>query len=143
MISEESSPHPHDAPVDSDADVLDLASRIVGSALVEKLWSFFLGPDLKPARLIIPIEDLPPEPEPHLVERMAQALADVLKMLGGGSVILVRERPGPPGIGALDAEWAEALRSTFAIAGAPLRAVLLSHDAGVRMFPPPLRASGS
>ncbi|MEO7017488.1 MAG: hypothetical protein ABI130_02790 [Leifsonia sp.] len=135
MMIEEPSSHPHDEVVDSDPEVLDLVSQVVGSACREKLWGLFLGPDLKPARLIIPIEDLPPRPDRQLVESSAHALAEILRMLGGGSVILVRERPGPPGIEPIDAEWAHAFRSAFAIKHAPLRAIVLSHDSGVRMFP--------
>lgn len=139
MMIEEPSPHPHDQVVDSDPEVLDLASRVVGSACREKLWGLFLGHDLKPVRLIVPIDDLPPRPDRRLVENAVHALAEILRMLGGGSVLLVRERPGPPGIGPIDAEWAQALRSAFAATGAPLRAILLSHDSGVRMFPPPFQ----
>ncbi|WP_431277745.1 hypothetical protein [Leifsonia poae] len=126
---------PPDARVLSESDALDLAARIVGSAIREQLWALFLGEDDRPARLAIPIEGLPDRPTDDLVERTAATVGEVLRMLGGGSVILVRERPGPPGVGTLDAEWAGSLRVACASAGVSIRGLLLSHDAGVRTLP--------
>jgi hypothetical protein len=125
--------------VRSDSDALDLAASVVGSAIRERLWALFLNPDHRPAWLAVPIDGLPPMPERQLLESTASTIAELLRMLGGGSVVLVRERPGPVGINAVDAAWEESLRSACARAEVPVRALLLSHDAGVRTLPASLR----
>jgi hypothetical protein len=125
--------------VRSASDALELAAGVVGSAIREQLWALFLSDDDRPARLAVPIDGLPPMPEHELLESTASTIGELLRMLGGGSVVLVRERPGPVGISAADAAWEEALRSACARAEVPVRALLLSHDAGVRTLPASLR----
>jgi hypothetical protein len=125
--------------VRSDSDALDLAASVVGSAIREQLWVLFLNHDDRPAWLAVPVDGLPPMPEHELLESTVSTIAELLRMLGGGSVVLVRERPGPVGISAVDAAWEESLRSACSRANVPVRALLLSHDAGVRTLPVSLR----
>ena len=130
-------PDPATAPLLlTDADVLERVEQLVGPATVARqLWIMFVDGDGRQAPVIIPISDVPPHPEPRVVDNLATVMAgtctDLTTDVGSGSVILVLERTGRDAVLAGDRRWAAALREACDRAGAPLRGVYLSTSGGV------------
>ncbi len=124
-------------PLFTDADVLLRVEQLVGPAVAgRRLWIMLVDGDNRQAPVVVPIDDLPPRPEPHLLDGLAEVLAglrdELVTELGPGSVILTLERLGLDGLLPSDRAWADALAAACEHAGLPLRGAFLSTRGGVR-----------
>jgi hypothetical protein len=79
------------------------------------LWLSWFGTDGRMLPVVVPVDDLPPLPEPALVMGLRQVHDSILEeQLGGdGHLAMALARPGQPEITGDDEEWAEALRATL------------------------------
>lgn len=111
----------------TDADLLETVSSLVGPAAHVQLWLFPLDADGLPLRVVIPIEDVPLDPD--AMSRLGASVGEMGRSAGWASLVLVWERPGPAWLTTGEEEVVAAFR---AASGVPLRAEFLSHDAGVR-----------
>lgn len=110
----------------TDADLLETVSSLVGAAAHVQLWLFPLDSGGVPLRVVIPIEDVPLDPDvmPHL----GATVGEMGELGGWASLVLVWERPGPAWLTTHEEEVVAAFRAASRL---PLRAEFLSHDAGV------------
>jgi hypothetical protein len=101
-------------PLRTDDDVARRVAALIGYATgSDKLWLLFVDGDDRQSPVVVPFEELPGMPDGALVTGLGEVLEGILPDLttaaGAGSVVFVRERPGPDDVLAADRAWAEAL----------------------------------
>jgi hypothetical protein len=124
-------------PLRTEHDVLARVRRLVGHAITDRqLWLMFVDGDDRQAPVVVPISDLPRNPERRGLGALTAVLAGMREQLGTahgpGSVIFTRERPGQDAVLPLDRAWATALTDVCRTAGVALRGVYLSTSGGVQ-----------
>jgi hypothetical protein len=77
------------------------------------IWVVFLDADGVVQPVIVPIEDVPPEPDAVVVRNLARVIADAFDDGSGASVALLLSRGGPVGMTDADRRWARALVDGF------------------------------
>ena len=70
------------------------------------LWLLFLDEANRPIKLIVPIEDIPAEPDGEVLDRIARMLDEVLDDGCPGTVPMLLSRPGPGAMTGNDRRWA-------------------------------------
>ncbi|NYG99739.1 hypothetical protein FJ656_00785 [Schumannella luteola] len=123
-------------PLDSDALVLRRAEELIGQARRDQLWLLLLDRADVQLPVLLPIDDLPSEPD----ELASEGFAGVFRMLRteteARAVVAVLERPAlttlPPG----DRAWIRALHEAATVSGLRLRASLLAGAQGLRWIAP-------
>ena len=111
----------------TDADLLETVSSLVGPAVHVQLWLFPLDTAGVPLHVVIPIEDVPLDPD--VMPRLGARVTRMAETADWASLVLVWERPGPAWLTRREEAVVDAFR---AASGLPLRAEFLSHDTGVR-----------
>jgi hypothetical protein len=102
-------------PVRTSADLCALWQRLMGSGGFGRasIWVVFLDADGAVQPVIMPVDDIPPEPDAAAVRNLARAVADVFDDGTGASVVLLLSRGGPPAMTDADRRWARALVDGF------------------------------
>lgn len=124
-----------DRPLRTGEDILERVHELVGPACRAQTWLLFLDADDVQLPLLVPIDDVPPDDRP-LVDTAREVLSVMMTATDAASVIVVIESPSTRELTAPDRDWAIALRDGAAAEGIDLRALLLSHDHGVRAIAP-------
>ncbi len=98
--------------VHTEADLFTLWQRLMGPGSFGKrtLWLLFLRPDDYPCGVIVPIEDVPGEPDLDVITALERILDDVVAAQDVGSVPVLLSRPGPSAMTDRDRRWAATLR---------------------------------
>ncbi|MFJ4220823.1 MULTISPECIES: hypothetical protein [unclassified Curtobacterium] len=122
-----------DAPVRTDADVLALVRELIGRPLTRQCWVVFLAERGVPIPLLLPVSELPYQPDEH-VEDFAALIADVTEQVEADDVLVVWERPGNDQAHAVDWEWVDAVACSFGERHVRLRGQVIVHDRGVEML---------
>jgi hypothetical protein len=73
------------------------------------VWVLFLDPDGRCPGVIMPVEDLPPEPDVEFLHGLASVI-DGVELPDGASAPMLLSRPGRQGMTGSDRRWAAALR---------------------------------
>ncbi|MDQ1580776.1 MAG: hypothetical protein QOD05_1551 [Microbacteriaceae bacterium] len=120
------------SPLLTDADIEERFSGLIGRACRKQLWGSFLDDNQVQQKLLIPIDGLPDLPDEEGAHKLIRALSEILRMQGARSLILVWERPGGSALLRADLGWVRTLSAACERQSAQLRALLLSHDDGVR-----------
>lgn len=104
-----------DTPVLTDDDLFRLWQRLMGAGGFARrsLWLIFLEEDGCPARLVIPIDDIPDSPEPVMIDNLVHMVDHLCGDSGVGSVPMLLSRPGSSTMTASDREWARCLTSAL------------------------------
>lgn len=119
------------APVTTVAQAQDRVAALVGPAIARKIWFMMLDRDGVQMPVLVPLDDIPPYPEPGELGPFADSLGTLLRELApGGSTILTLERPGTAELTVHDRAWATELRASVGAATRVL-AMFLAHDDGV------------
>jgi hypothetical protein len=96
------------------------------------LWLFFLDRDDVQSPVIVPVEDVPDDPEPELVGNLCWIIAEVLgDTEPEGSVVITRTRPGRAEPDVHDRIWHGRLRDGAATHSARIRMMCLATPEGV------------
>ena len=121
-------------PLETDALIEQRVADLIGRANRRQLWLLFLDDQQVQLPVIIPIDALPSAPPsgPDEAATLAEMLKATVDAAAAASVIIVVERFGPPALTPSDVAWARALHDACDAVAVPLRAILLSHRAGVR-----------
>ncbi len=122
-----------DAPVRTDGDVLALVRELIGRPLTRQCWVVFLAERGVPIPLLLPVSELPYQPDEH-VDDFAALIADVTEQVGADDVVVVWERPGNDQAHPIDWEWVDAVACSFGERHVRLRAQVIVHDRGVEML---------
>lgn len=134
-------PHISELPaLHTDAEVHERVSMLVGAAAADRqLWIMFVDGDGTQTPVIMPIAEMPAEPDPEIVDRLAEILGTVCDDLatehGPGSVVLTWERRGGDRTLPDDRAWARALSDACTMSGTRCRGLFLSTSAGVAPLP--------
>jgi hypothetical protein len=118
-------------PLTTDALVEQRVAALVGRACRRQLWFLFLDENEVQLPLIIPVADPPAHPDGS-ARNLAAGIRMAMESVGAASVVVVIERFADQAVTAVDTAWARTIDDTFAEAGAPVRAFLISHRRGVR-----------
>ncbi|MFJ3383367.1 MULTISPECIES: hypothetical protein [unclassified Curtobacterium] len=119
--------------VRTDDDVVDLVVALIERPIRRQCWVLFIGRDGVPIRLVIPIADLPYQPDDH-VEDFAALVADVVEQVDAADVVLAWERPGATALFPVDWEWVDAMACVLDEHHVRLRGQVVVHDAGAAMI---------
>jgi hypothetical protein len=126
-------------PVITDRDVLDRVAAIISPAArrYRTLWLFFLHRDGIQANLVVPIDDLPEQPEASVIGNVcyvaAQSIAQAPSLL---SVIITLGRPGSVRRTDADRHLLRALQHGASRHATPVRMLVLATPEGVRELGP-------
>jgi hypothetical protein len=120
-------------PLTSDALIQERVAALIGRACRRQLWFLFLDENDVQLPTIMPVGDPPPLPD-ATVPALARTIQQIVEAQGACSVILVLERFAGAAFTAADKAWARELSRAFDGIGLPARAVLVSHQRGVRWF---------
>jgi hypothetical protein len=126
-------------PVITDADVLTRVDVIIEPEARKPLtlWVFFLNPDGTQPMVIMPIDDIPEQPDVGDGEFVFQMLSHLYGPDSpGGSLILTISRDGPIAMTDGDRCWLRALQHGVAEYAAPVRMFCLATPEGVRELGP-------
>ncbi|GAA3339063.1 hypothetical protein GCM10017714_13000 [Curtobacterium pusillum] len=116
--------------VRTDDDVVDLVADLVERPITRQCWVLFLDERAVPVSFVMPISDLPWQPDEH-VEDFAALVADVLVQVAATEVVLVWERPGESRLFPVDWEWVDACACAFEERHVRLRAQVAVHTGGI------------
>jgi hypothetical protein len=125
---------PQLAPLHTDADVLRRVDQLIepDARLRQTLWLFFLDRNQQQLPVVVPIDDVPDDPDPELVGSLCFIIAEVLgDAEPEGSVVLVLTRPGAATPGYADHTWRDRLKDAAAEHGARIRMMCLATPDGV------------
>jgi hypothetical protein len=124
-------------PLTTDADLVAMATDLVGRAVRRQTWLFVLDDELRLSPVVVPMDGVPADADPQHIALLAARLTDLVAMVdGAGSVVLVWERPGTADVRMQEADWIAGLAAT----GAPIRAQLVASDDGVQVIDPAFAA---
>ncbi|WIB36975.1 hypothetical protein [Curtobacterium sp. MCJR17_043] len=79
--------------VRTDADVVDLVVALLDAPVRRQCWVLFLGERGLPVHLVMPVADLPYEPDDRVPD-FGALVEDVVAQVGAAQVVLAWERPG-------------------------------------------------
>jgi hypothetical protein len=133
-------------PVVTDADVLARVDVIIEpeSRKPLTLWVFFLNPDGTQPMVIMPIDDIPEQPDVEDGEFVFQMLSHLYGPDSpDGSLILTISRDGTTAPTEGDRRWLRALQHGVAEYAAPVRMFCLATPEGVRDLGPVSPGSSS
>lgn len=118
--------------VRTDDDVVDLVVALLERPVRRQCWVLFLAPRGLPVQLVVPIADLPYQPDDH-VEDFGALIADLVAEHHADTVVIAWERPGVRGLSLVDWEWVDAMACTLDEHGVRLRGQVVMHDEGAAM----------
>ncbi|MFZ4894289.1 hypothetical protein ACL9RL_07555 [Plantibacter sp. Mn2098] len=121
------------APIRTDDEVEARFAELVGRAIVRRIWFGMIGPDGIQVPVLLPISDFPESFDDEEMVRFGEGLAGIAAGCGAETVVIVAERPGPVALDSADRRLLGGVRAGCLANGAEVRAVLLSHDHGVRL----------
>lgn len=88
---------------------------IMGEQVFEKrsLWLIFVEHDQRVAPVVVPIDDVPVEPDDDTMAQVATFVSRAREQLGVASIPMLLSRPGGAVMADSDRRWARALTSAF------------------------------
>jgi hypothetical protein len=97
------------------ADLAAVWQRLMGTGGFARstLWLIFVGADDGLQRVIMPIDDLPGEPDERFVGNLVHVLTELHDAGDFASAALLLSRPGPPEMSGADRRWARVLRDAL------------------------------
>jgi hypothetical protein len=120
-------------PLSTDADLIAMATELVGPAIRRQTWLFVLDDEQRLSPVVLPMDGVPADADPDHIATLADRLTDLVAMVpGAASVVLVWERTGTADVRMQEADWIAGLAAT----DAPIRAQLLASDDGVHLVDP-------
>ncbi|QWS34883.1 hypothetical protein [Curtobacterium aetherium] len=119
--------------VRTDDDVVDLVVALLEAPVRRQCWVLFLSERGVPVHLVMPVADLPYEPDDR-VSDFGALIEDVVAQVGAAEVVLAWERPGASGLFPVDWEWVDAMACTLDEHGVRLRAQVIVHEDGASMI---------
>jgi hypothetical protein len=132
------SERPDHPPVHDDADLLALWRRLMGPGGFGRrsLWTVWLDEHGMRLPVIVPIDDLPNQPDQLLVDNFVGVIGGVLRSTEARTVAVLLLRPGPSAKSADDRAWAVALIAAARRAGVAMWPVHIATNDLVQVFAP-------
>jgi hypothetical protein len=120
-------------PLRTDAEILHRIGQLIGPSAREwrSLVLFFLDGDARTLPVVVPIDDVPDDPEPAVLENLCWILAQVLnEQEPGASVVIMLTRPGPAEPDRTDLTWRDRMSDAATRQGVRVRLVCLATPTG-------------
>lgn len=129
-------PPPPGTAVRSNAELAELWRGLMGPGGfgTSSIWIVFLDDEHRLSPVIVPIDDLPAEPDDQFVGNLAYVVGELLRDGAAASVALLLSRPGPRAMTDADRRWARGLRA--AMRELPMWPVHLATHGHVQVFAP-------
>jgi hypothetical protein len=131
-------PPPHYSPLDdplrTDKEILARIGQLVlpESREWRSLVLFFLDGDARTLPVVVPIDDVPEDPEPAVIENLCWILSQVLgEQAPGASVVIMLTRPGAAEPEDADVIWRDRLADAAAGRGVRVRLICLGTPDGI------------
>lgn len=125
------------APLSTDHDVIGRVDRLLDqqSRRRRSLWLLFLASGGVQLPVVVPIDDVPKRPDPHLVGNLCDVIAQVLgEAAADGSAVIALTRPGDETVDDSDRYWFRTLQAAALERGAAIRMICLATEASVRQL---------
>jgi hypothetical protein len=132
------------APLDTDTDVLDRVDQLISldARRDRSLWLMFLAADAVQLPVVVPIDDVPANPDPRAAGSICDVIACVLNDAApGGSVVITLARDNGRAVTESDQRWFTALQAAAAQTGISLRMFCLATPDAVRRLDPTAESS--
>lgn len=99
-------------PIHTDDDLFRLWQQLMGEGGFGRrsLWLVFLELDRCPAKVIVPIDDVPELPDQESVDRVVWLADQICERQGLATAPMCLSRPGSSRMTGSDREWAKAVR---------------------------------
>jgi hypothetical protein len=106
-------PRPQDTVVRTQADLFAVWQGLMGRGgfSVASIWLVFLDEDKRLRPLIVPIDDIPTEPDQPFLRGLVRVVGDLVDSGHASSVAVLISRPGGSAMLESDRRWARALRA--------------------------------
>lgn len=136
------------APLNTDMQLHRVLQFLLTATIQRQIWLFFLDAEQRLTDPIMPMNDHPLDPyELHEIEDLGlvtfptvfvHRARQIAEAVDAASFVIVWERPGDDKFTRDDIQWAAAFvdQAGGAAGSAPLRALFLLHDRGLRQFAP-------
>jgi hypothetical protein len=121
-------------PVRTDAEILERIGQLIQPSAREwqSLVLFFLDGDARTLPVVVPIDDVPEDPEPAVIENLCWILSQVLsEQEPDSSVVIMLTRPGAAEPDSTDLTWRDRMRDAASRQGARVRLVCLATPGGL------------
>jgi len=107
---------PRETFVRTDAELTQLWEHMMGSGGFARhsIWHIFFDADGQMCPVIIPIDDIPLEPDPNVLDNLADIVGEITRASAIASVAVLFSRPGEQAMTAADRRWARAIHAAFA-----------------------------
>jgi hypothetical protein len=116
-------------PIRTDDDVVSLVTALLERPVTRQCWVLFLDERAVPISFVMPVSELPWQPDEH-VDDLAALVADVVQQVAAAEVVLVWERPGEDRLYPVDWEWVDASECALREHDVRLRAQVAVHTGG-------------
>ena len=102
-----------ETPIRSAPDLLAVWRRLMGPGGFGRrsIWFVFIDADDRLQRVIMPIDDVPEEPDPLVIRNLAMIFTELRDDGQFASTAMLLSRPGPGQMTGGDRRWAQALRA--------------------------------
>lgn len=77
------------------------------------IWHIFFEDDGRMLPLVIPIDDIPAEPDEVVLRNLATIMSEGMSRASATSLAVLLSRPGSGAMSAADRRWARELRATY------------------------------
>jgi hypothetical protein len=129
---------PLDDPLRTDEEILARIGQLIPpeSRQWRSLVLFFLDGDSRTLPVVVPIDDVPEDPDPAVVKNLCWILSQVLgEQEPDASVVIMLTRPGAPEPECTDLVWRDRLASAAAGQGVRVRLLCLATPGGLLALP--------
>lgn len=134
-------------PLTNDHDLTRLVTALLEKAHARRVWLMLLDDELRSTDVIIPIDDLPPDPSEPVAMPIDGAVtastgfgarvAQIVDQTPAEAVVVVWERPGAPGADPDTLAWIDGMRRAFTAHPDALRAQLILSEDGAHLIGEP------
>ena len=125
---------PLDDPLHTDGDILRRIGQLIPPESREwrSLVLFFLDRDARTLPVVVPVDDVPEDPEPAVIENLCWILSQVLgEQEPDASVVIMLTRPGAAEPDSADLIWHKRLSDAAAGQGVRVRLICLATPSGL------------
>jgi hypothetical protein len=107
---------PHETFVRTEAELTQLWEHMMGPGGFARrsIWHVFFDADGQMCPVIVPIDDIPQEPDALGLGSLADIVGDVTRASAIASVAVLLSRPGEQAMTPADRRWARAIHAAFA-----------------------------
>jgi hypothetical protein len=128
---------PEETFVRTNTELMELWQAMMGPGgfAQRSVWHIFFEPDGRMNPLVVPIDDVPEEPDELLLRNLAYAVREAIRDTDVACLAALLSRPGPAQMSAHDRRWAQELRAAFGPALCPWP-IHLATRGRVQVFAP-------